>query len=1158
MKYLLYGSLWVVLLGLTAKAQTQQLGNFREFRTFVSGDSLIIDSLPLLPGSIQLKSDYGLFREKVDYLVYYDKSLVVFTKNISDTITVSYRVIALDVLRPRFNKDAGLNSNLEQNRQNPYRPEKSIETADDWLGLGSLQKNGSISRSLSMGNNQNVVLNAGFNLQLSGKITPELELLASVTDDNLPFQPEGFTQQLQDFDRVFVQLRNTDNSLIVGDYDLNRPPAYFLNSFKNVKGVKSDNLLYRKRHDTLTQSVNFSAARGQFGRNVFLGREGNQGPYRLQGDEGSGFIVVLAGSERVYIDGVLLQRGEQYDYVIDYNTADLSFTPNRLITNQSRIIVEFEYANQAYVRSVLFYNLNFNRKNHRFSFNSYNEQDASNQPLFQELDDDQKRFLATIGDSVNNAFYPGAIAAGYSAERINYKRIDSLGFSPVYVYSTHPDSAIYEVRFSLVGQGRGDYRQAQGTANGRVYEWVAPLVNGNDTLHQGSYAPVVRLIAPNKRSMTTLGAQGRLGSYTRYTAELARSTQDPNRFSSTNNSNQQGHAAAVKIDHQQPFAWARFPSAAIEAGLQYEYLDARFRTIQPYRNMEFARDWNLNRIYSEQEEHLRGVYAGLRLSDSSMLRFAISELRTGTQQGLRQRVEARHFQNGHKVEGSTDWLRSRATDFGGDYLRSVLAYQRFWGKYEAGLRLEQENNRQQVNVGDSLSANSFRFDIIDLYGGSSRKSLNQWQLKYQYRHDFLPFGQDLLATQTGHNYTLSTAINQFEDHQLKLTATYRDLQLFSTPNQQSGRENNYLGQLEYSGRFWKDFITAQTFYAFSQGQELRREIAFLEVPPGQGNYSWKDYNNNGIQELDEFEQAVFSDQANFIKIFLPGNSFVPTFGNRFNQTLNVNPVRLLKNKSSFWARWSNLSAIAMERKNQGNSGLRFLNPFDLNLFDTSLVSTTASLRNTVFFNRNNPNFGIDLGYQRSIQKNLLSGGFETRQQLDRQLKVRLNLLKDLNAEAQISQGERWQEADLFFRRNYRITQWELQPRLNWTATARLRASLSYSYRDKQNLAGAELAGYLPERANIHDIGAELNYNLAGSSSVQLSFSQVSNQFEGDANSPAAFEILQGLQPGSNQLWNVTVFRKLASQLQLNFSYHGRKSEGSKIIHTGQMQARLVF
>lgn len=1157
MKYLLYGSLWLVL-GWGSLAQAQSTSSKRQLKVYADKDSLQIDSLPLLLGSVHVSSQSQILIENSDYKIDYAKSIFVLTKDVNDTIFISYQVLALDLLRPRFNKDIKQNSSLEQARQNPYRPERAAESADDWLGLGSLEKNGSISRALSLGNNQNVVLNSGFNLQLRGKITSDVELLASVTDDNLPFQPDGFTQQLQDFDRVFVQIRNRDNSLIVGDYDLNRPSAYFLNSFKNVKGVKSDNLLYRKRGDTITQSVNFSAARGQFGRNVFLGREGNQGPYRLQGDQNTGFIVVLAGSERVYIDGVLLQRGEQYDYIIDYNTADLTFTPNRLITNQSRIIVEFEYANQAYVRSVLFYNLNYQRKNHRFSLNSYREQDASNQPLFQELDDDQKRFLAGLGDAVDNAFYPGATAAGYNVERINYKLVDSLGFSPVYVYSINPDSAIYEVRFSLVGQGKGDYRQVQGTANGRVYEWLAPVIVGGDTLHQGSYAAVTRLIAPNKRSMTTLGAQGRFSPYTRYETELALSRQDPNRFSDANTTNQQGQAAKIKLDHEQPLGWERLPKASIEAGLQYEFLDAQFRTIQPYRNMEFARDWNLNTIYSEQEEHLRGLYAALRFNDSSAVRYTVTELRTGAQQGLRQRLSGSFGQAGHQLQASADLLRSRAPDFGGDYLRTLFAYNRLWAKYEAGVRFEQENNQQQLVAADSLSANSFRFDIIEVYAGSSRKRIDKWQLKYNYRHDFLPFAKTLLATQTGHNYTISTEINQFDNHQLKLTATYRDLQLYETPIQAAARENNYLGQLEYSGRFWQELISTQTFYAFSQGQELRREIAFLEVPPGQGNFSWRDYNNNGVQELDEFEQAIFSDQANFIKIFIPGNSFVPTFGNRFNQTLSLNPARLLKNKKSFLARWSNLSAVALERKNQGNNGLRFLNPFNLSLFDSSLVSTQGSIRNTLFFNRNDPNFGVDFGYQRSIQKNLLSGGFETRQQYDRQLKLRLNLLKDLNAEGQITQGERLQEADLFFRRNYRISQWEFQPRLNWTANAKLRASLVYSYRDKQNLLAVELPGFLNEQAKINDLTAEVNYNLAGSSSVQLSFSQVSNNFQGDANTPASFEILQGLQPGSNQLWGVSVFKKLASQLQLNLSYNGRKSAGNSAIHTGQMQARLVF
>ena len=86
--------------------------------------------------------------------------------------------------------------------------------------------------------------------------------------------------------------------------------------------------------------------------------------------------------------------------------------------------------------------------------------------------------------------------------RLTDTTVTGIYYDTVLVYSTNPDSAIYKAGFSNVGQGNGNYSLVRSDANGRVFQWNAP-VNGEP---QGSYEPIKLLVSPKKNQMVTVGA----------------------------------------------------------------------------------------------------------------------------------------------------------------------------------------------------------------------------------------------------------------------------------------------------------------------------------------------------------------------------------------------------------------------------------------------------------------------------------------------------------------------------------------------------------------------------------------------------------------------------------------------------------------------------
>ena len=92
----------------------------------------------------------------------------------------------------------------------------------------------------------------------------------------------------------------------------------------------------------------------------------------------------------------------------------------------------------------------------------------------------------------------------------------------------------------------------------------------------------------------------------------------------------------------------------------------------------------------------------------------------------------------------------------------------------------------------------------------------------------------------------------------------------------------------------------------------------------------------------------------------------------------------------------------------------------------------------------------------------------------------------------------------------------------------------------------------------HEIGISGNYIKYEKSQVKAEFNLFNNTFIGNSNSPVAYQMLEGSQPGKNYTWSLLFQRIIFSFLNLNVNYLGRKSETSKTIHTGSVELKAHF
>jgi len=1113
---------------------------YKTMKTAAVRDTIRIDSASINPAYFSVQDPAGKAVDTTMYRVNYNTGLLTFKNGFTtaDSLTVNYltypeyltkkysmynsnRVVANDA-------DAGQRYTVVRDPLNTFKPFSGLTTS------------GSITRGVTIGNNQNAVVNSNLDLQITGKLSDKVSLRASIQDSNIPLQEGGYSQKLDEFDQIFIEIFSDKWNIRAGDLFLENRQSRFLNFNKKVQGLST---AFTFGNPDAKTNIFAAAAlvRGQYARSTFTGTEGNQGPYKLTGNNGELYVLVVSGSERVYVNGILLERGENNDYVIDYNAGEIIFTSLFPITSEMRINVEYQYSQQNYTRFVTYGGVTHEREKWSVGGFLYSESDMKNQPLQQNLTPEQVAILQQAGDNTGQMIAPSAYVDTFSENKVLYRKITSGGID-IYEQSSNPEEVLYNVRFTLVGNSNGNYVLTNAAAIGKIYEYVAP-VGG---VLQGNYEPVIRITAPEKIQIATVLGKYNPSEKTIIDFEAGISNNDLNLYSPTDDSNNNGVAGKLNVKQRlYTGAWQ------LDAFANYQFVQKDFRTIERLFNIEFNRDWNLNNLITT-DANQSYLVAGttLKLPKNGQVSYQLEKLDFSSAfNGTRHVVDGQMKFGNFFIQNRGSVLQSDGNYSKSEFLRNEALSKYHFGKNWVGGTLRLEDNKETLKATNLLSSLSQRFTEYGAFMGRGDSTKVYVEVGYLQRSNDSLFNGLLQKVNTSRSYYLKSRLLKTEKSDLSLFVNYRNLK-FEDPAITS--EPSLNSRLLYNDRYWDQLVQVSTAYETSSGRIARQEFTYLEVDAGQGVYRWNDYNGNGIQELQEFEVAPFPDQAIYVRVYLPNQVYIGTHQNKFSQSVTLNPNQW-QNKTGvkkLLSYFYNQSSYLIDRKIQRNA-----NNFDLNPFSTSnneLLGLNSSFRNSLFYNRGKQDHSVTYTYLNNRTKSLLTVGSQDAKILSHQLQYAHLIKKTWLLSFAGQEGKSSSTAEDYSSKNYTINNYQLGPKVSYIFSRNASWDVFYEYQNQKNQTG-EMETLFQQR-----FGTSFTYASQKQFTASGEFSLYKNDFTGNQNSAAAYQMLEGLLPGQNLTWRLLVQKNLTQFLDINVNYQGRKSETSSTIHTGNIQLRAYF
>ena len=422
----------------------------------------------------------------------------------------------------------------------------------------------------------------GLHLNISGELDKDIMLSAVLSDQEMMIQPDGNTRNLEDLEQVYITIQHPKFSVDAGDLVYVNKTDKLINIERSLVGINNN-----FKYNNITGNALIASTRGKYIALDLEAKDGIQGPYRLSSKEYNKDISLLSGSEKVWLNGDLMIRGANYDYVVDYSLAEITFTPKHLIHFDSDIFVEYEYIDGQYSQNLI--------------SGSYKKNISENFSVIAGMIREKDN---TNNLSAENSLFENMASGDASKLYINGAVKDSSGDyyydGEVYIYDPNyliAEYLRYQVTFSY--DGAGEYERIISN-NGKIYYQY--LDQDNDETSKDLYSPYQKVKAPRSKDLIYAKGVYGLGNKLSISTLFSRSNLDNNILSGFNASDKGGlYEVSFSIDS--------IETGRIRYGISgsNSVREKKYTSFGLDRNVRFKRFWDLDSLglLNERESTLK-------------------------------------------------------------------------------------------------------------------------------------------------------------------------------------------------------------------------------------------------------------------------------------------------------------------------------------------------------------------------------------------------------------------------------------------------------------------------------------------------------------------------------------------------------------------------